>query len=398
MISSADAVVVGGGILGASTAHFLSKSGYGSVALIDKGRVGAGSTAYSAGHVRQHYSNDVTIRLAVRALQMFLNAEEELGGTTDFVQAGYLVVAAAGQDDAIRTIVPIQQALGVDTRVVSSKEIASMFPEIDVADVAVGAWESSSGYANPLQTVLSLVRSAQEQWDLAVYEGSEVLDIIVEDDRVKGVVTGEGEISTPVVVNCGGPWAPRLARMVGLDYEFALSREHEVIFALPEGFGKLPVFSDAINLSYFRPAGAGRVLVGEGYPKAQEPCDPDTYDDGTEPNVARRLADRLVARVPALAATLGKDDFGGAYVEGYSGVYDITRDWNPIVGGVQGLGGYYAAAGGSGHCFKIGPPIGEALADVIAGRMPAIDISSLGHDRFENTELLGSVWGPGNRA
>jgi glycine/D-amino acid oxidase-like deaminating enzyme len=273
-----------------------------------------------------------------------------------------------------------------------------MFPELATADVAVGAWEPSSGYADPIQTVTSLARAAEQRWDLAVHEGVEVLDIVVEHDRVSGVVTSDGEISTPVVVNCAGPWAPALARMVGLDYDFSLSREHEVIFALPAGFGPLPVFSDAINLAYFRPAGEGRILVGEGYPKEQEPVDPDSYDDGTELAVVRRHAARLVERIPALADALGDDNVNSAYLDGYSGVYDITRDWNPIVGGVDGLDGYYAAAGGSGHCFKIGPPIGEALADVIAGREPAIDISALGHARFASTELLESVWGPGNRA
>ena len=86
------------------------------------------------------------------------------------------------------------------------------------------------------------------------------------------------------------------------------------------------------------------------------------------------------------------------YLTGYSGVYDITADWYPIVGAERGLEGYYSAFGGSGHCFKLGPPIGEALADVIAGREPAIDISPLRHSRFADGDTFTSVWGPGNRA
>jgi sarcosine oxidase subunit beta len=365
---------------------------------LDKGSVGRGSTAYSAGHVRQHYSNEVTIKLAVRALKMFSHSEDELGGPTGFTKTGYLVVAPSGQELALREIVPVQQELGVNTAIVSAAEIAERFPEIDPSGVSIGALEPDSGYADPLQTVLSLVRSAAERWGLTVREGVEVLDIQIEHDRVSGVATSEGGISTSVVVNCAGPWAPRLARMVGLEYDFALSREHEAIFAVPETFGGLPVFSDVPNRSYFRPAGPGRVLVGEGYPKEHEPCDPDTYDDGTEGEVVRRLANRLAARVPSLRSSLEREDYGGTYIEGYSGVYDITADWNPIVGASDGLEGYFAAAGGSGHCFKIGPPIGEALAAVIAGQPSAIDLSPLGHQRFKGQQLLGSVWGPGNRA
>jgi glycine/D-amino acid oxidase-like deaminating enzyme len=109
------------------------------------------------------------------------------------------------------------------------------------------------------------------------------------------------------------------------------------------------------------------------------------------------MVPKLVRRVPALAATLGRPGWGGAYVTGYSGVYDITDDWYPIVGEEE-VGGYYSAFGGSGHCFKIGPTIGESLAHVIAGHAPPVDISSLSGSRFAEGRRFTSVWGPGNRA
>jgi sarcosine oxidase subunit beta len=293
----------------------------------------------------------------------------------------------------------MQQDCGVDTRLVSPEELLALFPEVSVDDIALGAWEPRSGYANPVRTVEALVRSAEARWGLMVSEDTEVVDITLDGTKVTGVVTTGGTVATDTVVNCAGPWAPQIARMVGLDYDFSLSLEYEAVFALPDGFRGVPIFSDAINLSYFRPAGPGRILVGEGYPKEQEPvANPDVYQDGPDTRTVRRLAERLAARVPALAPSLLSDELVGSYLEGYSGVYDITPDWNPIVGGVAGVTGYYAAAGGSGHCFKIGPPIGEALADVIVGGRPAIDVASLGHARFSERELLGSVWGPGNRA
>ena len=109
------------------------------------------------------------------------------------------------------------------------------------------------------------------------------------------------------------------------------------------------------------------------------------------------MVPKLLRRVPALRATLGRPGFGGAYVTGYSGVYDITDDWYPIVG-EEDVGGYYSAFGGSGHCFKIGPTIGESLAHVIAGNEPPVDISSLSGSRFAEGRSFTSVWGPGNRA
>jgi sarcosine oxidase, subunit beta len=389
VIKQADAVVIGGGILGASVAHFLTKNDVGSVVLLEKNRICTGATAYSAANVRQHYSNEVGIRLAVRAVEMFSNAEQELGGPAGFVRCGYMVIAAEGQEDALRKVVPLQRSFGVETELLTPDEIRARYPDLDLDGIALGALESTSGYANPLETVTSLVRSAERQ-GLRVHEGTEVLDIVVGDGSIEGVVTGEGKIATPVVVNAAGPWAARVGAMAGVDYQLSLSREHEVVVALPEGCGPFPIVSDPANSIFFRPYGPDKVLVGEGYPKEQEPCDPDTYNARADEPVIERMLTRLAKRMPRLVNLQRVLD--------YAGVYSITADWYPIVGSEPGIHGYYAAVGGSGHSFKIGPPIGEALADVIAGREPTIDISALDHTRFTRDAVFGSVWGPGNRA
>jgi len=392
----ADAVVIGGGIIGASVAHFLTKLGYGRVTLVEKSELCGGSTQYSAAHIRQHYSNEVAIRLAVRGAAMFANAEEELGGPAGFVQHGYMVIAPADQEQAIRDVVPVQQRFGVQTEILSPEEVAHCWPELDVEGIALACFERTSGYADPVATVRALARSA-ERGGLDVREGCEVTAIETENGRVTGVVTEEGTILTGVVVNAAGPWGDRIGRMVGIDYPIRFSREHEAVFEAPEGFGEIPVMSDASQQLYFRRYGDGKVLVGEGWPKQTEPDDPETYDPGTDEAHLARMVPRLVRRLPALAATIGSDGYGGTYVTGYSGVYDITEDWYPIVGEEE-VGGYYSAFGGSGHCFKLGPAIGEALASVIAGQEPAIDISSLSGRRFAEGRTFGSVWGPGNRA
>jgi len=148
---------------------------------------------------------------------------------------------------------------------------------------------------------------------------------------------------------------------------------------------------------YCRPYSGGKVLAGEGWPKEIEPADPETYDDGTDEAHLQKMVPKLLNRVPSLAPTLTQPNYGGAFVTGYSGVYDITEDWYPIVGEEE-VGGYYSCFGGSGHGFKIGPAIGESLAAVIAGREPRIDISSLSGARFSEGKTFTSVWGQGNRA
>ena len=109
------------------------------------------------------------------------------------------------------------------------------------------------------------------------------------------------------------------------------------------------------------------------------------------------MVPKLLNRLPSLTASLTQPGYGGTYVTGYSGVYDITEDWYPIVGEEE-LGGWYSCFGGSGHGFKIGPAIGESLAAVIAGQEPPVDISSLSGARFSEGRTFSSVWGAGNRA
>ena len=156
-----------------------------------------------------------------------------------------------------------------------------------------------------------------------------MVGITTANGRVTGVVTGDGEISTGVVVNACGPWGDRIGRMAGVDYPITFSREHEAIFDAPEGFGEFPVISDVPQRLYCRPFPGGKVLVGQGWPKEKEPVDPETYDDGTDEAHLQAMVPKLLNRLPALVPTLSQPGYGGAYVTGYSGVYDITEDWYP---------------------------------------------------------------------
>jgi glycine/D-amino acid oxidase-like deaminating enzyme len=382
--------------MGASVARFLVELGFGDVVLVEKSRICGGSTQYSAAHVRQHYTNEVAIRLAVRAAAMFANGEADLGGPTGFTRHGYMVVAPEDQEQAIRDVVPFQQELGVQTEILTPDEVAHRWPELALDGVALACYEETSGYADPVLTTETLIESARRR-GLAVYEGCRVLAIETERGRVTGVVTSEGEISTGVVVNATGPWGNEVGCMVGIEYPLRFSREHEAIFEAPPGLGAFPVMSDAVQCLYFRHYGSGKVLVGEGWPKEPEPADPEEYDDGTDAAHLARMVPKLVQRVPALAPRLGERNYGGAFVTGYSGVYDITDDWYPIVGEEE-VEGFYSAFGGSGHCFKLAPTIGESLAHVIVGQKPPIDISSLSGRRFAEGRTFSSVWGPGNRA
>ena len=388
MHKTADAVIIGGGILGASAAHFLAKRGFGDVVLLEKRSLASVSTGHSAANVRTYYSNAVTAQLAWRAVQMFENDREELGGDSGFQQVGFLLLldesTVATGDQILRT----ELENGVEAKDLTADEARELAPQLSFDRIVRAVYEPRSGYADPVRTTRSLVERAKD-WGLAAYEDVGATGIRLEGDRVAAVETEEGPIETPVVVNAAGPWGRQVGGWVGLNDSIRWSRETDLVLGLPSDFGAFPVISDPSLRLYFRPYDGNNLLAGLGYPKQVEPLDIDGYDQGLDPESRRRIMEPLLDRVPALRYA--------DYVHGWASIYTITDDWHPLVGPEPGLQGYYACYGGSGHSFKLGPAIGEALADVIAGDTPAIDIRQLRPSRFIDGEPLSSAWGAGNR-
>ena len=170
----------------------------------------------------------------MRGAAKFANAEEELGGEVGFVRNGYLVLATAEEAHAIREIVPVQQALGVQTDFLMPEEVVERWPELEIDGIELACYEETSGYADPVRTVETLARSAAGRARGARgVRGDRHLD---PSGRVTGVVTADGKIATGVVVNASGPWGNTIGRMVGVEYPIRFSREHEAIFHAPEGF------------------------------------------------------------------------------------------------------------------------------------------------------------------
>ena len=201
--------------------------------------------------------------------------------------------------------------------------------------------------------------------------------------------TEQGPVETSVVVNAAGPWGRQVGLWIGVNDSIRWSRETDLVVRLPLDFGTFPVVSDPNLRFYFRPEGGNNMLVGIGFPKDVEPLDIDDYDQDLDASSRQRIMQPLLDRIPALR--------GADVLHGWASIYTITDDWHPLVGPELDVQGYYSCYAGSGHSFKLGPPIGEALADVIAGDEPKIDIRPLRPSRFIEGEPLSSAWGVGNR-
>ena len=387
MTETADAVVVGGGILGASTAYYLGKLGFGTIALLEKQTVASGSTGKSAAVVRSFYSNEVCVKLARRAVDVFESFHEELGEDIGFNRIGYMVITDVAS--TVDRVLELHRQNGIKSSKLSPNEIKKLVPHMNVDGIAAAGYEPDSGYADPFLTVAAMVQKGRGI-GIKTYQKREVVGIKAKNGQIEAVETTRGPISTRVVLNAAGPWALKIHPFSEIPLPLRLSREQDTVFDTPMEFKDQPVVSDPILGVYSRSDVGGRLLAGVGYPKEEEPCDPDYVDERTDEGFGESLQEKLVKRFPTLR--------GAPIVHGWSGMYTITPDWHPIVGAAPGIEGYYLAVGGSGHSFKIGPPIGESLAAMIAGKKPPIDISALRYERFKENQTFNSVWGPGNRA
>lgn len=388
MRKTADAVVIGGGIAGASVAHFLARKGFGKIVLLEKGRLAGVCTGRSAAIVRTYYSNPITVKLAWRAVQMFENDQEALGGDSGFRQIGFLLLLDEGWKTAGDQILEMESTHGVPVRELSREDIRELAPPLNLEGIVRAIFEPRSGCADPIRTTESLVNGAR-QWGLTAHVGVDATGIRLDGGRVRSVETEQGTIETPVVVNAAGPWGRRVGLWAGLNYSVRWSRETDLIVTQPDDLGSLPVISDPPQRAYYKPHNDNTMLAGLGYPKEVEPLDIDSYNEDLDADQRGRIETCLFRRIPVLREM--------EYHHGYASIYTIMDDWHPIVGPEPHVEGYYAFFGGSGHGFKIGPPLGEALADVIAGEEPEIDIHQFRPSRFLEGEIFSSAWGGGNR-
>ena len=334
MSQTADAVVIGGGILGVSTAHFLARTGFGSVVLLEKRSLAAVSTGHSAAAIRTFYSNPLTIRLAVRSAEMFAGAQETFGGSCGFRQSGYLTLLDEDSLDQGRQVADMERQHGVPVEELSPGALRERFPVVDLERVRAGIFEPRSGYADPLATT-RLLASAAEPLGLTVREGVGATGITLEGGRVAGVETEEGPISTPVVVNAAGGWGRVVASWVGLNYSFRWSRESDIVLDVPFETDGFPWLSDPRLRFYARPAGPRRLLAGLGFPKEIEPLDIERYDPEIDAPTRRRIEDLLGQSRPPPPAR------GPSCAAGPRSTPSPTTG-NPLVGPEPEVPGYYA--------------------------------------------------------
>jgi sarcosine oxidase, subunit beta len=365
--SSAECVIIGGGVVGCSLAYHLARSGM-SPLLLERGDFGAGSTARGAGGVRQQFTTEVNVRVGMLSRQLLERFGEEVGATADLREIGYLFVATDSEQMAqFERNVAMQHSVGLhDVRVVSRDDIAGLVPELNVTDVVGGTFCPSDGIAGPNEVTAGYVAAAR-RCGAQVFESVNVEAIEREGDRVTAVTANRERIATAMVVNCAGPFAATVGEMAGVEVPVRPFRRHIFIteqFALQPD----PPFTVDMRTSfYFHPEGDG-LLLG-----MSDPAEPSSFDTNVDWNFLEHLVEHATHRVPALERA--------AIKTGWAGLYEVSPDNQAIVG-ESDLRGFWLCCGFSGHGFMQAPAVGLLLAQEIAGHGSDIDLSPFSPDRF----------------
>ena len=392
MTKNYDVLIIGGGIMGCATAFELAARGL-AVAVLEKRTVGEGPTGRSSAIIRQHYSNELTARMACHSLQVFRDFDARLGiggsdvsdsdsGECGFVQAGFLVLVEEKDRAGLEANVALQRRVGIDAEILSPEALRELIPHMEAGDLVAAAYEPHSGYADPYLTVTAYARAARQR-GADLYQDTQVTGLRLERGRVSGVETTAGRFDAPRVVNCTGAWAAGLAATAGIGLPIHSCRVQVAFFRRPAGHeAPHPVVGDFVNAIYFRPETGDLTLVGLIDPgEANAIVPPDRYDERMDPGFVLEVGERLVSRYPAME--------DGQSTGGYASLYAITPDWHPIVDEVPAGSGLYVCSGFSGHGFKLGPAVGLMVADLVTGvGEPLFDAGLFRLDRFATGDVV----------
>lgn len=371
-----DFIIIGGGVMGASTAYHLAARGYRNVLLLEKENFfGLGATGRCAGGVRYQFATEINIRLSLASLPMLERFEEEIGQAIDYRKCGYLFVLSRPEDvEAFQRNVTLQNRLGVATEWLDGDEIRRRLPMMRLEDIIAGTWNPEDGLVDPNGVVMGYITAAQRLGITALTD-TPVIGIEVKGGRVIGVNTPSGYVSAPVVVDATGPWAGLTSRMAGIEVPvIPLRRQWLTTTALPEIPSDFPFVIDFAQSLYFHREGPG-LLTGMSNPNEQPGFDQN-------PDLAWEVThlESAIARLPLLEKA--------GLASRLAGLYEVTPDAHPIFGKTP-IEGFYLITGFSGHGFMHGPIGGKLMAEIILdGKPQTVDVSNLDLARFSEGRLI----------
>jgi sarcosine oxidase subunit beta len=372
--------VVGGGIVGLSSAYHLAERGV-DVTVLERNAVGSGSTGRANGGIRAQFTSEVSVALSRESIDVWERFEEAFGVDVGYRRTGYLFLARESDTaEQFRENVAVQNDLGVPSRYLEPAEARERCPGL-YADRFVGAtYSPTDGFADPHLALGGFARAARAA-GATVETGVAVTDVRLSDGEAVGVETAGGSRAADYVVNAAGPWAARVGSMAGLDLPVS-PRRRQLLVARPDRPvpETAPMTVDLDGGVHFRPERDGAAVVGGHFDAVDPERDPDRYRTSSDLDWA---AEALGAAAD-VASYFGPD---AELVRGWAGLYAVTPDHHPIL--EETRPGFVNAVGFSGHGFMQSPATGRVVAElVVDGGARTVDVSALAADRFERGAAL----------
>ena len=375
MIRTADAVIVGGGIVGASVAYHLARGGLKNVVLLEKElMLGTGSSAASAGIIYHHLPRKINLQLSQKSLQAVLAFEQELGAEIDFRQNGCIQTASTADDLAMLERIHRElETMGVHANMLRPQGLTDIFPGMVVDDLLGAIYTPDDGYFDPYGMLQAYAAGAKEL-GATILTQTPATDVIVEAGHIRGVRTPEEDIAAEIVVNAAGPAARAISGLAGLEDLPVTPFKRQIFITAPTDViaPDAPFYFDKTRPFYFRPESGGILMSIADL----EEC--ATRDPKLDWASAPILAERATRRYP---------EFGSIEImRGWAGLRSMTPDETAILGPAPGPAGFYCAVGFSGHGVMHAPMTGRILASMIidgnCDTFEGIDLAPLRFDRF----------------
>jgi sarcosine oxidase subunit beta len=382
-MQTAEVVVIGGGVIGASVAWHLASAGCRDVVVVDRStEPGSGSTGRATGGFRAQFGSAINIRLSLMAREKLLRFEEETGVDPGFRQAGYLFLTSSSKQlETMRRANDLQRRLGVaEARIIEPGEARAVNPALDRGACIGGAWSPTDGFIKPLE-ILRGYSEAAERMGVRFERGTEAMAFDRHEGRLLALRTSGGEISAATFVNAAGAWAAHLGDEAGAPVPVVPLRRQVAATVptalLPEEMPMTIFADDGFHLR----VRDGRVLLL--WPDPAKGADPFRTDvDESWLEEVRKKSDARIAllrRVPIDREAC------------WAGLYEMSPDGHAILGRAPEVTNFVLVNGSSGHGVMHAPALGQLASDLILGRPPQIDIDPLRPSRFAEGEPIESI-------
>ncbi|MEM7257614.1 MAG: FAD-binding oxidoreductase [Pseudomonadota bacterium] len=391
-LAKADIAIIGAGVMGASIARALASSCDKKIVVIDQSPPLGGMSARTFGQIRLHYSNELTLNMAMHGYRFFNDWSAQVGyGSSGYRAMGYLLLVVESQLEALHRNIDLAKSIGIDTEFVTPTRIKQIEPHINTQGLVGGVYDSKGGYIDITRIVLSLLMDATQNGAEFLCPAT-VTALDHRNGKICAVHTDQGKVTANHVICATGSWANELLTPLAMQVPMQPHRLDTMFLRQPPGGAQIGCcITDGNSNVAIRPDMGRDFLVG-AYP-SQMPLatSPDEgSNDAADQQHMQRIRQSLAQRLP--------DFVNATALRSVSGTYDITPDWHPIIDWIPAIEGLMVVTGFSGHGLKLSPAVGQCVSAMVLGNTPPFNLHPLRLSRFAQNDLMHCAYGPGARA